>query len=96
MNSFYLWSGQNPPTDLNATGWMTLFSDDLQRRVVDELEPIEDLCLLRNRSIEALWTGSDPSPRGPLLRFMGHGFTLVATFGSYELLKRGAEAGGPS
>ncbi len=96
MNSFYLWSGQEPPTGFNATGWMTLFSDDLQQRVVAQLKPVKGLCLLRNSSIEGQWTGGDLNLDGPLLRFMGHGFKPVAAFGPYELLKRSAGTGGAS
>lgn len=87
MNSFYLWSGQEPPTGFNATGWMTLFSDDLQSKVVRRLEPLRDLCLLRNRTIEAQWTGSAPA-QGPLVDFLNSGFVPLASFGDYELLRR--------
>lgn len=93
MNSFYLWSGQEPPTGFNATGWMTLFSADLQRKVVRRLEPIRGLCLLRNRTIEAQWTGG-ASPEGPLVAFLGSGFKPLASFGDYELLKRTGEGRG--
>jgi hypothetical protein len=92
MNSFYLWSGREPPTGFNATGWMTLFSDELQSKVVRRLEPLRGLCLLRNRTIEAQWTGSAPS-EGPLVDFLEHGFAPLASFGDYELLRRESEGG---
>lgn len=92
MNSFYLWSGQEPPTGFNATGWMTLFSDELQRKVVRRLDPIRGLCLLRNETIAAQWTGG-ASPDGPLVAFLSSGFRPLAGFGDYELLKRSSEKG---
>jgi hypothetical protein len=88
MNSFYFWTGQEPPTAFNATWWVTLFSEELQRKVVDKLEHITELCLLRNPELERWWARGKWYPEGPLLRFMNSGFQSVATVGSYQLLKR--------
>ena len=55
MNSFYFWTEQEPPTSYNATGWMTLFDEAHQRRVIEETRAIRGLCLLRNISIADEW-----------------------------------------
>lgn len=83
MNSFYLWSGLEPPS-FTATGWETLFDDDRQRQVVADVQGIEGLCLLRNRALASGW-GESP---GPLTRYLESGFAPLATFGEYELLRR--------
>lgn len=87
MNSFYVWTQQDPPTGLNATAWMTLFDGEKQRRVVEETRSIEGLCLLRNTSLAALWNRG-ATPTGPLVRYLKRGFTPLATVGNYELLRR--------
>jgi hypothetical protein len=84
MNSFYLWSEQEPPS-FTATGWETLFDDSRQRQVVADTRDIAGLCLLRNRALASGW-GEAP---GPLTRYLeGGDFAPVATFGDYELLAR--------
>jgi hypothetical protein len=92
MNSFYIWTGQSPPTGQNATAWMTLFDADRQRRVVEETRSIEGLCLLRNNPLAAGWN-KETVPSGPLIRYLSKGFTPLATVGSYELLRREGTGG---
>ena len=54
MDSFYLWSGQEPPS-YTATGWETLFDEAHQQRVIDDTRGIAGLCLLRNPARAAGW-----------------------------------------
>lgn len=84
MDSFYIWTEQEPPTGYTATAWRTLFDDTHQRQVVADIAPIKGLCLLRNLPIAAGWGEGT----GPLVSYLDHGFTPVAKFGDYELLKR--------
>ncbi len=83
MDSFYLWSGQEPPS-LTATGWETLFDDEAQEKVIEDIAPIEGLCLLRNNERAAGWGLGE----GPLVKYLEHGFTLIGKWGEYELLRR--------
>jgi hypothetical protein len=87
MDSFYLWSEEEPPTGSNATAWTTLFDDSRQRQVIAEIEPIESICQLRNEPIAAGW-GNGTIPTGPLVRYLDRGFRPIAKFDDYELLKR--------
>jgi hypothetical protein len=96
MNSFYIWTQQEPPTGFNATGWMTLFDESHQRRVIEETRSIRDLCLLRNIPQAEGWS-EGPIPQGPLVRYLEHGFRPIASFeGNYELLRREGTAGAGS
>lgn len=88
MNSYYLWTEQDPPTGFNATAWPTLFDDDLQQRVVSATESIDGLCLLENAPLAAGWSGGT-IPDAPLVRYMQQRFEPIASFGDYRLLKRG-------
>ncbi len=83
MDSFYLWSGQEPPS-YTATGWETLFDEEDQEKVIDDTSGQKDLCLLRNPSIQGLWGTEE----GILTRYLEQGFTPIQTWGTYELLRR--------
>jgi hypothetical protein len=88
MNSFYLWTGQDPPSHFNVGYWTAFFGDRLQERLVHRFEKIDGLCLLRNNTIEKFWTQGKVPNDGPLLAFVGSGFQPIAVFGDYELLRR--------
>lgn len=87
MNSFYLWTEQEPPTGYNATGWPTLFDNSHQQRVIAETKSIRGLCLLENVPLAQSWSGGT-IPNVPLVRYLHHGFRPIATFGDYKLLRR--------
>jgi hypothetical protein len=89
MDSFYVWTEIDPPTLFNATGWPTLFDDETQERVIEEIRDIEGLCLLRNNPQAAGWGAVE----GPLVDYLSKGFEPVATIGVYELLKRSGGGG---
>ena len=92
MNSFYIWSQQEPPTGYNATGWPTLFDDAHQQRVIEDTRSIDGLCLLENARQAVAWSGGEVPP-GPLVRYLQRDFLPVAEFGEYRLLKREGSAG---
>lgn len=87
MNSFYFWTGLEPPTGYNATGWTTLFDDAHQQRVIDETSSIRGLCLLENEGIAAAWSAG-VIPNGPLVEYLHEGFRPIATVEGYRLLRR--------
>lgn len=87
MDSFYLWSGQEPPS-YTATGWETLFDQEAQEKVIDDTASTRDLCLLRNNGIQALWGTKE----GILTHYLEVGFQPIATYGGYELLRRNGPA----
>lgn len=93
MDSFYVWSEQEPPSGYTATGWPTLFDDAHQRQVIADTSAIEGLCLLRNIPIAAGW-GGGVIPPGPLVRYLHRGFEPIARFGDYTLLQRAGVARG--
>jgi len=88
MDSFYLWTEEEPPTGYTATGWPTLFDDSHQRQVIAEIESTQGLCQLRNEPLAAGW-GNGVIPPGPLVSYLHRGFQPIARFGDYELLRRG-------
>lgn len=95
LDSFYIWTEQEPPSGYTATGWPTLFDDAHQRQVIADTSHIEGLCLLRNTPIAAGW-GNGTIPPGPLVRYLHRGFEPIARFGDYVLLQRQGMAGAVS
>jgi hypothetical protein len=91
MDSFYLWTEEEPPSGYTATGWPTLFDDAHQRRVIEDTRSISDLCLLKNVPLAAGW-GNGKIPRGPLIAYLNHGFTPIVKIGDYALLRRDSPA----
>ncbi|HEY2717482.1 MAG TPA: hypothetical protein VGI73_14790 [Solirubrobacterales bacterium] len=91
MDSFYLWSGQEPPS-YTATGWETLFDEAHQRKVIEDTESISGLCLLRNPAIQLGWGEKE----GILTRYLEQGFTPIGKWGEYELLRREGTGGAES
>jgi hypothetical protein len=94
MNSFYLWTEQEPPTGFNATAWTTLFDDSQQDRVIEATRGIKGLCLLENGPLEELWIEGSP-PDGPLVRYLHQGFRPLESVGSYRLLRREGTGSAP-
>lgn len=92
MNSFYVWSGLEPPTGFNATAWMELFDAADQRRVVEATRSEKALCLLENESLLGYWMRGRV-PKGPLVSYLRHGFRPLRTFGEYTLSRRDAPLG---
>jgi len=92
MDSFYLWTEMEPPTGYTATGWPTLFDEDHQRQVIADIDPIENLCLLRNLPYAAGW-GNGAIPDGSLVSYLESGFDPVGRWGDYELLRREGPGG---
>jgi hypothetical protein len=90
MDSFYLWTEEEPPS-LTATGWETLFDDEAQEQVIDDTASIEGLCLLRNKERAAGWGEKE----GPLVTYLESGFKLIGKWGEYELLRRPGAAAEP-
>jgi hypothetical protein len=88
MYSFYLWTGQDPPTHFNVGFWTAYFSNRLQEQLVRRLENIDGLCLLKNNAVENFWTHGKVPKDGPLVAFSENAFEPIAVFGDYELSKR--------
>ncbi len=88
MNSLYLWTGQKPPTDVRSEIWMITLDDASQQSLVQQLEGMPRLCVVRNQKVIDFWTHGAAVPDRPLIRFVGTSFAAGGTFGDYDLLIR--------
>jgi hypothetical protein len=83
MDSFYLWSEQEPPS-YTATGWETLFDTEHQEKVIEDTRGDKQLCLLHNPGLQAGWGEKE----GILTEYLEQGFKPIGKWGEYELLRR--------
>lgn len=90
MNSFYLWTGKNPPTGLNVTSWMYLLNSSQQQQIVDAVKNVRNLCLVSNPQVLSMWEGGGPPPSRPLMRFVSSGFKPIYAADGYTISLRRA------
>jgi len=88
LNSFYIFTEEEPPTGFNVGPWMYVLTGDEQRDVVRRLRRVDRLCVLRNDDELAFWQGNRPPPDGPLVRYL-EGLTYpVANVANYSVKAR--------
>jgi len=88
MNSMYIWTGQEPPSDLRYGVWWLTPDPVDQQGVVQQLEGRSRLCLVKNQTLIDFWTQGRQVPSRPVVNFIDASFMPSATFGDYELLVR--------
>lgn len=88
LNSFYVFAEMEAPTGLNQSGWIFVFDEETQSRIVQQVSPIDRLCALRNRPLEDIWRQRRPLPGTPLVRYILESFQPLSMHGDYEVLVR--------
>ncbi len=88
MNSMYIWTGQEPPSDLRYGVWWLTPDPVDQQGVVQQLEGRSRLCVVKNQTLIDFWTQGRQVPSRPVVNFIDASFMPSATFGDYELLVR--------
>jgi hypothetical protein len=90
LNSFYLLSGETPPTDLNVTqDWWTALSIRQQDRVLARLRDTPRLCLIENPYFGYKSFYGVHVFQSPLVRYLEADFVVARMIGGdYHLLVR--------
>jgi len=88
MNSLYIWTGQEPPSDLRYGVWWLIPDAADQQAIVKELEGQPRLCVAKNQTLIDFWAQGRPVPAQPVVDFIDASFVPDATFGDYALLVR--------
>jgi hypothetical protein len=88
MNSLYIWTGQEPPSDLRYGVWWLIPDAADQQAIVKKLEGQPRLCVVKNQTLIDFWAQGRPVPAQPMVDFIDSSFVPSATFGDYELLVR--------
>ncbi len=88
MNSIYIWTGQEPPSDLRYGVWWLTPDPVDQQAVVRQLEGRSRLCVVKNQTLIDFWAQGRQVPPQPVVDFIDASFVPSATFGDYEVLVR--------
>ena len=88
MGSLYFWTGQEPPTLLNATTWMMLLTPAQQSRVVMDLQQTPELCVVRWNALAEFWTRGRDLSQNQIVRYLEDNFVAVESFNGCEILVR--------
>lgn len=88
MNSFYLWTETEPPTEVRSELWMITFDASQQQSLVDRLARLPGLCVVKDQRQVDFWTHGQPVADRPLIRYVDESFTIGAASGEYQLLVR--------
>jgi hypothetical protein len=91
LNSFYLWTGLEPPTGMNESEWMILYDAAQQARIVEALSSHARPCAVRSARDAGFWLGAcdrrnrDDPETLPLARYINEEFATAAVVGGREL-----------
>jgi hypothetical protein len=88
MNSFYMWTGEQPPTEVRTEIWMITFDTGQQQALVDRLARMPGLCVVKDQRQIDFWTRGRPVAERPLVAYIDDSFTVAAASGDYQLLVR--------
>jgi hypothetical protein len=97
LNSFYFFTGEDPPTGLNTTQWRKLLSANQQATILRKLRTIPRLCVLENSYAAAVWyPPKSEVPPSVLYDYLTRNFVKTATFGDYTIEVRKTNGAGVS
>lgn len=88
LNSFYIFTGISPPNGLNVGPWMYVLDDGEQREIIDQLERLDRVCVLRNDDELRFWQGDRRRPNGPLVRYLESFSVPIARADNYYVRRR--------
>jgi hypothetical protein len=88
MNSFYVWTGQQPPSDLRYGVWWLTPDPVDQQAIVQQLSSRSGLCVVKNQAIIDFWAEGRSVPPQPMVEFIDRDFVDSGSYGDYELLTR--------
>jgi hypothetical protein len=97
LNSFYLWTGKEPPIGLTASNWMFVVDDRSQDRVVDQISRIPHPYVVFERTLLEFWMRQKPLD-SPVFKYVDANFRYSTTVTGYEIWVRKAsipDAGSP-
>jgi hypothetical protein len=88
MDSLYVWTDQEPPTDMRYGLWWLSLDSSHQETIVQQLQNQSRLCVVKNQSVNDFWAQGRPIPQRPLVTFIDQNFVDAGSFGDYQLLVR--------
>jgi hypothetical protein len=88
LDTFYLWTGQSPPTMLNINAQLNFLNSSQQQSVVDVLSREEDLCVVYNPAFLQRFDRGQAATNPPILEFVSTALTSSSERDGYIILRR--------
>lgn len=88
LDSFYIWTAQEPPTPLRYELWWLTIDVGSERSIVQALERRPRLCVVKSQLQLDFWLEGRQLPDRPLVDFFNQDFVNGGSFGDYQLLVR--------
>ncbi len=88
ISSLYFWTNQSPPTGVLNNDTLGLLSFEQQQRVIKDLEPHKELCILLFPKLMDFFDRGQLVTRPPLLEYVKDNFIEVESNGPFRLLHR--------
>jgi hypothetical protein len=88
MNSFYIWTAQDPPAELSSEVWWLVLNSEEQQLLLSQLVGRRHLCVVKNQRVIDMWAAGRQIPDRPLVAFIDREFVSAGSYGEYELLVR--------
>jgi hypothetical protein len=88
MNSFYFWTLQESPVQLDSEVWWSVLNGAQQQSILQQLETRQRLCVVKDQRLVEFWADGGQAPRRPLVDFIDSSFSAVGSYGEYQLLVR--------
>jgi hypothetical protein len=87
MGSLNLWSERPTPNGYNFSAWMTAFTDEEQRGIVDILRQTNRPCVVYNAKLLHYWmpSGADRLASSPLARYVFYEMRPISQVSDYQL-----------
>ncbi|MGN6816007.1 MAG: hypothetical protein ACTHK3_07980 [Solirubrobacterales bacterium] len=87
IDSFYVWSGVEPPAPAAPGAWIKALDAEEQRRIVREMKATPRPCAIRNYARAEAWIHSSTPPPGlPLVNYIFNDFKVVTEVGDFQFL----------
>jgi hypothetical protein len=87
IDSFYLWSGTEPPAPAAPGAWIKALDAEEQQRIVREMKATPRPCAIRNYARAEAWLHSPTPPPGlPLVNYIFNDFEVVTEVGDFQFL----------
>jgi hypothetical protein len=86
INSLYLWTEQEPPTDFNVPTWLNMLDAHQQRSIVERLSAARSPCVIIFPNLLDFWRAKEPEGGSPLLDFIRARFKTAMEIDGWRLL----------
>jgi hypothetical protein len=88
LTSLYFWTGQEPPTTINMSNWVTLLPAKYQYQIINAIDGNKRDCVIENDYWVEWWRRGQDLNKVPLVSYIRKDFRSYDQVGDYRILIR--------